>query len=388
VGLADEPLFRIDADMSGVSFTDNLAGTGGEIELPAGIARRPVELARAANGLLYPVAEGVSTVGAPRDLRVLSHDEVGVPWYPKPSNEEIFGASGIVTKVSPGEDALFAAVERANSGDVLLLDPGEYVVDKAIPLDKAITIRGVPDADGNGAVILLARPSLVDLQEGGSLQLQGLVVDGTLAPDSTGMSVIRTGANPIRSNMVIELSDVTVRNLDVNASYNVVTLGKNALADRIEIRNSRFQDVTGMIVSAAAETEDYGQYNVEYLEIVGNSFENVGGPVAVVYRGGTDESTFGPSVTILENRMENVGTRVAGGHSGALHLHGVQTTRIERNTFGRSGPVRIVHTVGVPSTELIDNIFVQTPAPAFEERNFDGAPRVASEGNTLDGRAM
>ena len=384
-GLAGQPLVRIDADVSGIQFAGNVVDAGFATGLPKGFTERPLELKRAGNGLLYPSNVKLAKIGAPRDLVVPSLSEVGVAWYPKPVAGEVFGTSGTVHTVSPGEDTVFAAAATAAPGDVLMLQPGEYIVDKSIPLDKPLTIRG---ANGQSSAIVLARPSLVELHEGGNLRLENLVIDGTLAPDSVGNAIIRTGSAPIKSNMTIELTGVTVKNLKANASYSVIALGKNALADRISIRDSAFRDVTGAIVSATAETEDYGQYNVEYLDIIGNEFENVGGPIAAVYRGGTDESTFGPAVTFRDNRAKNVGKAIAGGHSGALYLHGVQTTRIERNVFKDSGPVSIVHTVGTPFTELTENTFLGTSAPRIEELNYVGEPRVKSAHNTVDGKPM
>ena len=387
-GVEGKPLFRVDADMSGVVFDSNVVANGSGEGRPAGIKAQSFRMVQAVNGLLYPTDPSLAGVGAPRDLAVPDVSEVGVSWYPRPSDDTVFGASGHVKAVFPGDDTLFDAVADATSGDILTLQPGKYIINKTIPLDKAVTIRGAASAEAEASVILLARPTLIELQQGGNVQLQDLTIDGSLAPDTVGSSVIRMGSAPIKSNMTVELSAVTVRNLSVNASFNVVTLGKNALADHIVIKNSRFRDITGMIVSAASESDDYGQYNVEYLDITGNRFDNIGGPIAAVYRGGTDESTFGPTVRISDNGLYDVGRKMAGGKSGSLFLHGVQTAMIERNVVDGSGAMKIVHTVGTPETALRDNKFVATPAPAVTELNFAGSPRVLSVGNTRDGKPL
>lgn len=387
-GVKGDSLFRIDADVSGIAFSGNVVASGFGNELPAGVEELPLQMTRAPNGLLYPEGSTLANVGAPRDLVVPALETVGVDWYPKPSNDDVFGASGKLVEVQPGEDTLFEAVAQAGPGDTLMLKPGEYTINKAIPLSKTLTVRGMPNEEHKEAAILLARPTLFELAEGGNLQLEGLVIDGSLAPDTVGSSIIRTGAEPVKSNMMVELSDVTVRNLSVNASFNVITLGKSALADRVVIRNSHFDAISGMVVSAVAETEDYGQYNVEHLEMTGNTFENVGGPIAAVYRGGKDESTFGPSVVIRGNTLDKVGQNVAGGQTGAIMLHGVQATKIERNTITNSGAITIIHTVGTPKTELTGNVLTHSSAPEFRELIFEGAPRVVTRNNTIDGEAM
>ena len=219
--------------------------------------------------------------------------------------------------------------------------------------------------------------------------LRELAIDGSLAPDSVGNSVIRTTNFPLQSNMRIEMEGVDVRDLTVNKSFNVLTLGKNTLADSVSIRRSNFADITGTIVSAAAETEDYGQYNVEYLDITESEFARIGGPIADIYRGGRDESTFGPNVTIARNAFEEVGLAATNGTGGSIHLHGVQIAAIEDNAVRSSAPFRVVHTVGTPQTRITGNAFTATSDLILEELIFDGEHRALLSGNVLsDGTAQ
>ena len=69
-------------------------------------------------------------------------EEVGVDWYPKPKDASPFESSGRRVTIAPGVDALVAAVEVAQPGDVIELAPGRHVVERTIALDKAITIPG------------------------------------------------------------------------------------------------------------------------------------------------------------------------------------------------------------------------------------------------------
>ncbi|MEP2234356.1 MAG: polysaccharide lyase 6 family protein [Alteripontixanthobacter sp.] len=385
-GLAGESFIAVDDDMSGIAFSGNAVLQGGvDSPLRDKLTMASSKLARAENGLLYPVEPALAGVGAPRDLAPVTLDQVGVDWYAKPGDGSPFGSSGTVTEIGPGENTLVEAISAAAAGDVLLLKPGQYTSDRTIALDHSITLRGMKDEDGAAPIIMFARPSLFELREGADLQLIDLVIDGELAPDSVGNSVIRTTTFPIQSNMQIELDGVTVRGLTVNKSFNVLTLGKSALADRVSIRRSSFADISGTVVSAAAETEDFGQYNVEYLDITDSSFADIGGPIANIYRGGRDESTFGPFVTVSGNALANVGHAATNGTGASLKLHGVQTAKITRNALAQSAPLRVVHTVGTPVTSVTDNSFAETPPPVFEELVFIGEPRVEMSGNTADG---
>lgn len=378
---------EVDADVSGINFRDNRVLAGKVHSALPQMQTAPAELERAANGLLYPVDPDLAGIGAPRDLAPVSLGQVGVSWYPKPDDRSPFGKSGRVIEITSGEDSLVDAIAAAGAGDVLMLAGGDYTVDRTIALDKPVTIRGMTAAGAKPPVIRFSRPALFELREGGNLQLADLVIDGELAPDSVGNSAIRTTTFPIQSNMQIDLDRVSVRNLSVNKSFNVLTLGKSALADRVTIRNSTFANITGTVVSAASETEDFGQYNVEYLDILDSIFADIGGPIADVYRGGTDESTFGPFVTITGNALTQVGVASSNTNGAAINLHGVQTARIARNTVAQSGPLRIVHTVGTPSTSVTGNTFSATPSPEFEELVFEGEPRVELSDNTFDGKS-
>ncbi len=380
-GFGDGTFIKVQDDISGIRFADNQLTAGNMEKSVAGIAAMPATLSRADNGLLYP--EGL-TVGASRDLKPVTRDQVGITWYAKPATGDRFG-KGKEIAVAPGEDSLTEALAAAGEGDRLVLSAGNYVVNKLLPLDKAVSVAG--PAEG-GVKITFARPSLFEIRERGSLSLSNLLIDGALAPDSVGNAVIRTTSYPIQSNFVIALDRVNIANLDVNKSFHVIALGKSSFADRVTIKNSNFLNISGSIIQAAAETEDYGQYNAEYVSISESNFKDIGGAVFNIYRGGRDESTFGPHFSLSESNFLNVGKSGNNASGAAMVLHGVQHSDIRKSNFADSAPIKIVHTVGRPQTRVAQNIFSNTPAPIVEELIWTGAPRVQMSNNVVtDGTA-
>ncbi len=383
-GLDGESFVESYDDISGISFAGSRVAAGKvQEQLASKMTLAGVDMARAENGLLYPTDPALAGVGAPRDLVPVTVDQVGVSWYAKPGDGDVFGASGRVIEVASGEDILAEVVMNASEGDVIALLPGEHIVNRTIPLEKSVTLKAADGVSADDVVVKFARPTLIEMREGANLQIHRLTIDGILAPDSVGNSMIRSTSYPIKSNLLIEMDGVAVRNLEVNKSFNVLSLGKSVLADRVLIKNSSFANITGSIVSAKAETEDYGQYNVEYLTIEGSAFADVGGPIADIYRGGRDESTFGPNVTIRGNQIANVGGAATNSSGASVNLHGVQIARLDGNAVVSSKPFRIVHTVGTPKTWITGNQFADTPEFLLEELIFEGPHRADRSGNVF-----
>ena len=114
------------------------------------------------------------------------------------------------------------------------------------------------------------------------------------------------------------------------------------------------------------ELDDLGIYNAEYITIVDSQFENIGKAVADIYRGGTDESTFGPHFLMSESAVAATGNDKRNKSRASVRLHGVQATDIRDSEFVKSSPILIVETVGEPVTTLSGNRFVGTAEPAID----------------------
>lgn len=345
-----EPM-RMLGDLSGVAFTDN-------------VQARDVAMVRGVNGLLIPVTP--QGAGASPDLVMTARAETGVAWYPK-DVQAVRLDQGAEIAVEPAEGALAAAVAAARPGDALVLAPGRYAVDRTLTIGAPLTLRG----SGQGRVeIVFSRPSLFEVAKGGSLKLAGLSVTGADAPDETGNAVIRVAPGSSAANFDLVLEDVEVRDLIVNRGFNVIALGKGVMADRVLLRDVRVANITGSVISAAAETDDRGTYNAELVQIEGGAFSRIGGSVVDLYRGGTDESTFGPRLVIKGASFERVGS----AERPSILMRGVQHAELVDNTLMDSGAISFSHRVGEPVLAVAGNRLVRTP-----EMQTDIAPTAATE---------
>ena len=157
--------------------------------------------------------------------------------------------------------------------------------------------------------------------------------------------------------------------LDVNHSFNILSVAKGTMADNIVIKKSKFKNISGSILKLDAETDNYGIYNAEYVNIHDSTFDNIGGAIVDYYRGGTDESTFGPHFSMTDSLVSNVGSAKKNWNKTSLYLHGVQVSHVEGNRFENNLPLLINHTVGEPVTKFINNEFVNTRIPEVNELN-------------------
>jgi poly(beta-D-mannuronate) lyase len=361
-------VFTVYDDMSGIDFKNNVLGSMDPPDFTSGFTRESLELTRVENGLMYP--QSGMTAGITRDVDVTSKDVTGASWYPKSEPTIAFGSGQTVT-ISPNQGELFSAVKAAKAGDVITLSPGDYIVSKFLKIDKPLTFKAQGDVN-----VSYERSTLFEILDGGSLKIIGLDISGKDAPDYKGNSVIRTSPYAMLQNYRLEIEGASFTDLDVNQSFNVIAAAKGTFADNIVITNSNFETVSGAILKLDTENEDYGIYNAEYLTIENSTFKDVEGAVVDYYRGGRDESTFGPHFNMTGSTLNNVGNGPRNKSKASIHLHGVQVTNIWDNRFENNAPFLVTHTVSEPKTKIFKNKFLATAAPRVVELN-SGLPPTA-----------
>lgn len=360
-------------DMGGIRFAGNLVQGTSAAELPAGFERTELRMRRNAAGLLMPQDAAQRRRGASASLRPVVKAATGPSWYPKNEPRVVFGSGRRIDVDAGREDALAQALAGAGDGDNLLLAPGRYRVDRLLLIDKVVTI-GARQA---GTVVLLPeRTTLFEIRNGGALKLAGLGIDGSASPDSAGNVLIRTQKSGMFVSYRLVLENVDVRNLDVNHSHHFFDAGSRSLAEEIRITGSTFGKITGDLLRLDKESDDLGNYNADVLVLDGNRFTHIDGVLASLYRGGTDESTFGPRLAFTRNVVEHVGQGRRNKRRAALYLHGVQLARIAGNEFADSGGIVVEHTVGDPDTELRGNTFRNVPPLKASELHAQGASTV------------
>ncbi|MEZ9819153.1 chondroitinase-B domain-containing protein [Shewanella sp. 10N.286.45.A1] len=369
--------FSIFDDISGIEFADNLSNQLNNNPIKQGIKADELSLERASNGLLYSANEHNETFGASKQLTPIAKDATGVNWYPKREPEVAFD-SGQAHTVSDS-NGLVAAVKTASAGDTIVLTAGDYAIEKVIKINKTLSIVS---EQSKQATLTFSRPTLFEIQNGGSLKLAGLTISGENSLDSAGNTVVRTSKWGMLTNYRFSLLDSDVSQLDINHSFHFFDSGARAFARDITIANNRFSHISGDLFRLNKERDDLGIYNAEYLTIENNQFTDIKGALVKLYRGGTDESTFGPHLIFNDNQLTSVGNGKRNKQKASLYLHGTQVASVRGNSFTQSAGINIEHTTGEPITVLTDNQFIDTQPPQVAELYAVGTSTAVIRNNT------
>lgn len=366
--------FTIYDDISGISFEGNIINGIKGLQIPQGFKNKEFTVKPTSNGVIVSTAH---EAGISKGLKLIEKSQVGASWYAKSSAKPVFD-QGKVISVEPGLDTISEALKVAGNSDILSLADGNYTVSRVLSLDKAITLKSM----SSNVLLSYERGALFEIQDGGSLKLSGLKITGSESPDSSGNTVIRTQRRSMLSNYDLVIENCEVVDLDINHSFNFLNVTKGTFADRIQITNSTFKNITGSLLSLDKESDDYGIYNAEYVTIKDSQFESLEGDLVDFYRGGTDESTFGPHFELSNSTINKVGFGKRNKSQSSILLHGVQVSKIQNNKFIDSPAIAVLHTVGEPVTQITNNEFFNTPEITISELNSDKQDTAIISGNT------
>lgn len=342
--------FTVYDDISGISFANNLINEEAEVPVKSGFEAVKYDVSINENGLKAPNIELTKKVEFGDVKLPVTIEDVGASYYSKEFQRTAF-QSGTEVQVLPGENTLIEALNSSKAGDVLSLAAGEYLMTKDFTVYHPITIKSTGKEK---AIVRSEKSSFFRIENGGSLELENIIIDGVESPDKPGNSVVSTSRYSMTKNYNLFIKECEIRNLDINYLFDVVKIYKNTFADTVLIENTLITNVTGSVLSFDKEVEDLGIYNVEFVLVNNSSFEDIQGAIANIYRGGTDESTFGPFVRFSNNEIVNSGKGKRNKVASSVYFHGVQNALVEKCTWKDSAPIQLHLTNGEPITIIKD----------------------------------
>ena len=195
--------------------------------------------------------------------------------------------------------------------------------------EKPITIKGNITITSNSAAVNFTTTSPIDqlftLEQNAQLTLRTININAS-GVQSQNFIAVNSNGSGIHNSVRISAS-----NIENFAGATIIKAPKSAYLDAIAIEKSVFKNNKGTLLSLKDEDDNKGYYNAERIVVTNNSFINHTGPLAVIYRGGNDESTMGPIFSFSTNKIVN-----CSANEPLIGLFGVQLSTIENNMFTAS----------------------------------------------------
>ena len=160
------------------------------------------------------------------------------------------------------------------------------------------------------------------------------------------------------------LYNLDVENCDISNFNYVLKAYKESFSDNITFNNTILKNCKNGI-ELSEETNDEGDYNVEFLTINNCQFDNIKSNVIDYYRGGYDESTIGGNLKVTNSTFTNCG---AGEENGILlNTRGIINVDISKNLF-KNNPVKLVALLwGAKNNTHADNEIINSGKLLVEE---------------------
>ncbi|WP_179353150.1 polysaccharide lyase 6 family protein [Winogradskyella vidalii] len=344
-------LFTVSDAISGIKFENNITGKNIEPLTANGFEKASIELVENNQGFLIPKSDQIKTPITISE-NIATKENTGTTWYSKKQNIVTLN-SGKIIKVAPGINTLFNAANNSQPGDILELTSGEsYGLTKTVKVKHPLTLKS---SGVKKPILFFERMIALEIQNGGSLFLDHIKFDGLHSPDYAGNSAIATCKKSMIQNYKLFIDHCEFKNFTVNHSFDVLRVSEGTFADIISIQNSTFENITGHIAALDKETDDIGAYNVEHFVMKNNLFTNIQGAALRLYRGGKDESTFGPFLNVNHNVFDNVGYGSKNKYKAMMSLYGVQVNDITNNIFTNCKRMKMHLVVGEPIVNIINN---------------------------------
>ncbi len=271
-----------------------------------------------------------------KKLPFITVNQVGAKWYtPK---EVLVSRKPVVININKTNiNNINKEIEKALKGDTIVLtDEGFYPLASEIIINKPLMIMASKSLKSKPVLVngsFKTLPAFITIENGGSLVVKNIAFQGAYESFGNVQAGIRSTDKPMNRhyNLTIDGCEFYDYNESTFAGFKA---SKSTLADSLIIRNSLFRNISGTAVNAAEEKEDKGIYGVENTIITNSIFTNIMGSAINIYRGGNDESTLGPFVTIDHCTFNEVENREQGT---VVRLVGVQHAAVTNSNFVNSG---------------------------------------------------
>lgn len=332
--LSKNATFYTDANQDkGILFADNGIGADYPGKLEPGFKKVAVKkMTIQGFDLPYHTLYGAEL----KKLPLIQQQFTGAAWYHPTHTPPLRKSKSF--RVSAQESASLAkTINAAISGDTIVLSSeGLYKMSEELVINKPLIIMADPKLKSRPVLVngsFKSFDAFISIANGGDLLVKNLSFKGTYESFSAVDAGIRSTDLPM--NRPYKLTIDHCEFFDFNESTNAgFKASKSTLADSLVVQNSIFHHMSGSGIDLSAEKDDKGIYNAENTLIKNCVFSNLLGSAINIYRGGNDESTLGPFVTIDHCTFNEVENREQGT---VIRLIGAQQASVTNSVFSFSG---------------------------------------------------
>ncbi len=332
--LSKNDQFYTDANADGgITFSNNVLNNDFKGKLESGFKKISVKMLLWKGFTLpYDPQYGAEL----KKLPLIAKQATGARWYQPIAPKPIRKTKSFM--ISSGESAqLVKTIADAIAGDTIILSTaGLYKMTEELIIDKPLVIMAAASLKSRPIFVNAGFKSLdafISIANGGDLVIKNISFKGSYESFAAADAGIRSTDLPMNRpyKLLIDGCEFSDYNESSNSGFKA---SKGTLADSLTVLNSIFHHMSGSGIDLASEKDDKGIYNAENTWIENCVFSNLLGSAINVYRGGNDESTLGPFVTINHCSFNEVENREQGT---VVRLIGAQYARVSNCNFAYSG---------------------------------------------------
>jgi hypothetical protein len=111
---------------------------------------------------------------------------------------------------------------------------------------------------------------------------------------------------------------------------NFIMASKSSVLDSVIVSDCQFHHMSGTVLNFNVERDKMGYYNVEKLKVFNTIFSNNSGQILSIIRSGKDESTMGPWLLLIDNKLSNCQTLT---DDPLFYISGINRSFTDKNNF-------------------------------------------------------
>lgn len=317
----------------GLTFKNNVVSSSSKLKTPLGFTIAKTKN-KTVEGIILP--ESTQAGADLSKINILKASVTGANWYKAEKDAAKVSGRKIILKLTEA-DQINTIISSANNLDTFVFaESGNYKLSKEIIINKQLVLMAAKGLKTKPVLINVSDqslPAFITIENGGSLSVEGLAFSGTFESFADVQAGIKSTTLPMNMHYNLFVYDCHFYNFS-ESTFSAIKASKSTFADSLIIRNSLFNNISGTAIDLSAEKEDKGIYNAENTLIENCVFTNILGSALNLYRGGNDESTLGPFLTVNQCTFNEVDNREKGA---TLRLIGVQHAKILNSIFNKSG---------------------------------------------------